>query len=306
MKKHVEAISKAFDQLKELVGDAVGERGCVVRPIVTRTGVISLDLVLGGGLPPGITEIFGPESVGKTTLLGSILRTAQAQEKYTAVLPSEHHEVEFLKELGVDPEKLLLIQAQSAHEALGAVADLISTANVVVAIDSLTSLQGSLKEDEWAQLRWDFLSRAGEEISRNSSLIIVSQVRTRRSADPRKRYTNETESANRRVTDLFTVRLDVRRTAVTENDYEMMVDVVTNLYGLPANIVQIPAEKKWGIRYDLDFLRTAVLRGIVQQVGAWYYLTSGDVKFGPGADKAASQLMSNSMAKNEVLRIVYP
>jgi hypothetical protein len=86
----------------------------------------------------------------------------------------------------------------------------------------------------------------------------------------------------------------------------MLVDVVTNLYGLPANIVQIPAEKKWGIRYDLDFLRTAVLRGIVQQVGAWYYPASGDVKFGPGAGKAASQLMSNSMAKNEVLRDVYP
>ena len=295
--------SKAYARLQHAVGQETGQASNPRNNISVRTRIYSLDFALGGGIPAGLNEIYGEESVGKTALIARILHAAQAQNKDTMLVPSEQCELEYLRALGVDLDSLLLTRGRDPRITLMAASDFVSDGpNRVLVIDSLTGLIGSLEAREWNNVVFDFIQRTADYMETTSSVIVVSQVRTRRSVQ-----TNEAiqgvVSASRRFADLFTVRLAFSREEVSDETFEMVINVEANLYAPPATIVRLPVIKGQGIQTDVDAIRVALSCGHLYRVGSWYRTQRGE-QFGPGI-KTAAQQFEESGAYKELEKLIY-
>lgn len=274
--------------------------------VSTSTGVVSLDGALGGGLPSGATEIYGPASSGKTSLLFEIIATAQRSGWVAALCPSEYLDIPYMRHLGVDLNSLVLLTGNTGEWILDGAIQFIETheglANgVLLAIDSATGLRPENDEfGNWNLMIDTFLAAALPALGASSAIVMTNQIRTRRSIRPDRFFVDgDTDSTARRILDRFSARLELGRSDVTDDRFSLWVNITASLLSRPGVVVQLPFLKGDGVDTMRDLLRVAVSGGVVEQLSSWFRF-EGEV-IGHGEDLAVEALEANRGLAKRIL-----
>ncbi len=267
--------------------------GVVSRVEAISTGSISLDAALGiGGIPRGrITEIYGPESSGKTTLCLHIIAEAQKQGGLAAFIDAEHAlDVNYAKRLNVDINNLLLSQPDYGEQALEIVDTLVrSNALDVIIIDSVAALvprseiEGEMGDPQMAmqaRLMSQALRKLTGAINRSkTSVIFTNQLRSKIGV----MFGNpETTTGGNALKFYASVRLDIRRIAAIKDAQNVIgnrtkVKVVKSKVAPPFKEVEFDILYNEGISKVGDLIDIAVEANIIKKGGAWF--TYGEDRF---------------------------
>ena len=278
------------------------------------TGSISLNAALGiGGIPRGrITEIYGPESSGKTTLSLHIIAEAQKSGGYAAFIDAEHAmDPEYAKKLGVDTDNLLISQPDTGEQALDITETLVrSGALDVIVIDSVAALvpkaelDGDMGDSHMglqARLMSQALRKLTGTVSKSrTSVIFINQIRHKIGVmfgSP------ETTTGGNALKFYASVRLDIRRIGqIKEGDQVVgnrtRVKVVKNKVAPPFKNTEFDIMYGEGISYEGDLLDLAVQADIVNKMGAWYSFNKE--KIGQGKENAKRYLQDNENVCTEI------
>ncbi|SVA35631.1 uncharacterized protein METZ01_LOCUS88485, partial [marine metagenome] len=279
------------------------------------TGCLSLDVALGvGGIPRGrVSEIFGPESSGKTTLALHIIAEAQKTGGYAAFIDAEHAmDAQYSKMLGVNIEELLVSQPDTGEQALEITETLVrSSALDVIVIDSVAALvpraelEGEMGDSHvglQARLMSQALRKLTGTVSRsNTAVIFINQIREKIGV----MYGNpETTPGGRALKFYTSVRLDIRRIATIKDGTDIIgnrtrVKVVKNKVAPPFKQTEFDIMYNQGISYEGDILDLAVKGEIVQKMGSWF--SYNDVKIGQGRENAKQYFMDNNDVREEII-----
>jgi recombination protein RecA len=278
------------------------------------TGAVNLDAAIGvGGVPRGrITEIFGPESSGKTTLALHVAANAQKAGGVAAYIDAEHAlDVEYAKKLGVDVENLLVSQPDTGEEGLEICEILVRSGAVdVIVIDSVAALvpkaeiEGDMGDSHvglQARLMSQALRKLAGSINRSrTSVVFINQLREKIGV----MFGNpETTTGGRALKFYSSVRLDVRRIgAVKERDAitgsRVRVKVVKNKVAPPFRQAEFDIMFNEGISRDALLVDIASEAGIIEKSGAWY--SYGKERIGQGRENAKLYLKDNAEMAAEV------
>ena len=287
----------------------------VAIPVIP-TGSIALDLALGvGGVPRGrVTEIYGPESSGKTTLALHIVAEAQKCGGSAAFIDAEHAlDIKYARRLGVQTNDLLISQPDYGEQALD-IADMLvrSGALDVIVIDSVAALipqaelegnMGDMQVGGQARLMSHALRKLTGSIHKsNTSVIFINQIRMKIGTMG---YGNpETTSGGNALKFYASVRMDIRKIQTLKNQDEVYggrtrVKVVKNKVAPPFREAQFDILYGEGISRSGELLDMGVDAKIVDKSGAWY--SYGSERLGQGKDNVRNFLLENPdiMAKIE-------
>jgi recombination protein RecA len=262
-----------MSEARDLILEAVRPRTVVVDRS-TRTGIVSLDLALGGSLPVGAIEIFGEDSVGKSSLIFQILAYAQMTGYQTALAAGEYLDIPLMRDLGVSLDNLLLFRGYG-HWVADALLDFQRMAArlrkpVVIAIDSITALRPDHEQTgEWLELVHQYLNEAVTTLPTGSAILVVSQVRARKSVDPRRTFAGGVETSLKRFSDRFTARMELMREDVEDSRYTLVINMLANVLRPSFFMVRLPFTKGGGVYRPLDLVRVAQQAGVVERAGAW-------------------------------------
>ena len=257
------------------------------------TGALSLDYALGiGGVPRGrVTEVYGPESSGKTTLCLHIIAEAQKKGGLAAFIDAEHAlDVNYAKRLGVDTPNLLISQPDFGEQALEITDTLVrSNALDVIVIDSVAALvprseiEGEMGDPTMAvqaRLMSQALRKLAGAISKSkTSLIFINQLRSKIGVmfgSP------ETTTGGNALKFYASVRLDIRRIAAIKDGTDVIgnrtkVKIVKSKVAPPFKQVEFDILYNEGISKTGDLIDLGVEHGIVKKGGAWF--TYGEDRF---------------------------
>ena len=278
------------------------------------TGALALDLALGiGGLPRGrITEIYGPESSGKTTLATHVVAEAQRNGGTCAYIDAEHAmDPVYAKAIGVDIDELLISQPDTGEQALEITDMLIrSGALDVVVIDSVAALtpraeiEGEMG-DTHVGLQARLMSQALRKLTGNLNksktiCIFINQLREKIGVmfgSP------ETTPGGRALKFYSSVRLDIRRIESIKDGVEVVgnrtrVKVVKNKVSPPFKQAEFDIMYGTGISREGSVLDLAVEEAIVKKSGAWY--TYDGEQLGQGRENAKKYLTENPEVMVEI------
>ena len=302
------AVELALAQIEKQFGKGsivrLGSREALLPIAVIPTGSISFDLALGvGGVPRGrVTEIFGPESSGKTTITLQIIAEAQRAGGLAAFVDAEHAlDPGYAKKLGVDVDNLLVSQPDSGEQALEITEALVRSGAIdVLVVDSVAALvpkaelDGEMGDSHMglqARLMSQALRKLTGTVSKSrTSLIFINQIREKIGV----MFGNpETTTGGRALKFYSSVRIDIRRiAAVKEGDTVVgsrtKVKVVKNKVAAPFREAEFDILYGEGISREGDALDLAVVQGIVEKSGAWYSY-SGE-RIGQGRENVRSYL----------------
>jgi len=305
------AIEQALTQIERRFGKgAIMKLGDVskIQVEVIPTGSIALDLALGvGGIPRGrITEIYGPESSGKTTLSLHIIASAQRAGGYAAFVDAEHAlDRAYAARLGVDTTNLLISQPDTGEQALEIVDALVrSNALDVVVIDSVAALtpraeiEGEMG-DAHVGLQARLMSQAMRKLtsaisSSNTSVVFTNQLREKVGV----MFGNpETTSGGKALKFYASIRLDIRRTDSIKQGQDVMgsrtrVRVVKNKVAPPFRVAEFDIMYSEGISREGGLIDLGLEMGLVKKSGAWFNV--GDIRLGQGRENAKEYLRQNS------------
>ena len=307
----------AISQIEKLFGQGsimrMGEDSIVKIESIS-TGSISLDAALGiGGIPRGrITEIYGPESSGKTTLTLHIIAEAQKTGGYAAFIDAEHAmDPEYAKKLGVDTDNLLISQPDTGEQALDITETLVrSGALDIIVIDSVAALvpkaelDGDMGDSHMglqARLMSQALRKLTGSVSKSrTSVIFINQIRHKNGV---MNGSPETTSGGNALKFYASLRLDIRRIGqIKEGDQVVgnrtRVKVVKNKVAPPFKNTEFDIMYGEGISYEGDLLDLAVQADIVNKMGAWY--SYNKEKIGQGRENAKRYLQDNENVRNEI------
>ena len=317
--KKTKALELAISQVDRQFGKGAIMRMGADQPVMLdnsiSTGCLSLDVALGvGGIPRGrVSEIFGPESSGKTTLALHIIAEAQKTGGYAAFIDAEHAmDAQYSKMLGVNIEELLVSQPDTGEQALEITETLVrSSALDVIVIDSVAALvpraelEGEMGDSHvglQARLMSQALRKLTGTVSRsNTAVIFINQIREKIGI----MYGNpETTPGGRALKFYTSVRLDIRRitsikdgTDITGN--RTRVKVVKNKVAPPFKQTEFDIMYNQGISFEGDILDLAVKGDIVQKMGSWF--SYNDMKIGQGRENAKQFLMDNNDVREEII-----
>ena len=285
-----------------------------VRVEAIPTGAINLDAAIGvGGIPRGrVTEIYGPESSGKTTLCLHVVANAQRAGGVAAYIDAEHAlDTEYARKLGVDVENLLISQPDTGEQALE-IADILvrSGAIDVVVIDSVAALvpkaeiEGDMGDSHvglQARLMSQALRKLTGAIARSkTSVIFINQLREKIGV----MFGNpETTTGGKALKFYASVRLDIRRIGPVKEKEDVIgshvrVKVVKNKVAPPFKQAEFDIMYAEGISHASLVLDIAAEAGIIEKSGAWYSYKGQ--KIGQGRENAKLFLKDNPALMTEV------
>jgi len=278
------------------------------------TGSLSLDIALGGvGIPRGrVTELFGPESSGKTTLALHIIANAQRAGGVAAFIDAEHAlDTTWAKRLGVDVSGLLVSQPDTGEQALDITEMLIRSNSVdVIVIDSVAALtpaaeiQGEMGDSHMG-LQARLMSQAMRKLTAvigksKTALVFINQIRMKIGV----MFGNpETTTGGKALKFYTSVRIDIRRLATIKDTTgavgsRVRARVVKNKIAPPFREAEFDIMFDSGISYEGDLLDLGSTCDVIQKSGAW--LNYGDMRLGQGRENAKKFLVENKDLCGEI------
>ena len=312
-----QALENALNEITKRYGDGsimrLGEAHTLQVDVIP-TGSLSLDLALGiGGIPRGrVTEIFGPESSGKTTIAQHIVAEAQKKGGTAAFIDMEHAlDPSYASVCGVDVDNLLISQPDMGEQALEIAETLVRSGAVeVVIIDSVAALvprselEGDMGDSHMgmqARLMSQALRKLSGAIKQtNTAVIFTNQLRQKIGVvfgNP------ETTSGGMALKFYASVRLDVRRIQSIKAGSEIIgnrhrVRVVKNKVAAPFRVAEFDIMYNEGISKVGDLLDLAVEYEIINKRGSFY--SYGETRLGQGREKTKDFLRENPNLVEEI------
>ena len=306
-----QALENALGQIEKQFGKGsimrLGDDSARMDIEVIPTGSLELDVALGiGGIPRGrVTEIYGPESSGKTTLTLHIAAQAQKMGGIAAFVDAEHAVDPFYaSKLGVDTENLLISQPSTGEEALEITEALVrSSAIDVIVIDSVAALvpkaeidgeMGDAHMGLQARLMSQALRKLTAIISKTkTSLIFINQIRYKIGVmfgSP------ETTTGGNALKFYSSVRLDIRRIETLKSGDEpignrVRVKVVKNKVAPPFRQAEFDVMYNSGISVQGGILDLGTKYGIINKAGTWY--SYGEERMGQGRENSKKFLVEH-------------
>src|SRR5438045_4898919 len=312
------ALNLAIAQIEKNCGKGaimkMGSADSRVRVESISTGAINLDAAIGvGGIPRGrVTEIYGPESSGKTTLCLHVVANAQRAGGVAAYIDAEHAlDTDYAVKLGVDVESLLVSQPDTGEQAMEICEILVRSGAVdVVVIDSVAALvpkaeiEGDMGDSHMglqARLMSQALRKLTGAIARSkTSVIFINQLREKIGV----MFGNPATTTGGKALKFYaSVRLDIRRIApVKENEdvigSHVRVKVVKNKVAPPFKQAEFDIMYAEGISHASLVLDIAAESGIIEKSGAWYSYKGQ--KIGQGRENSKMFLKDNPALMTEV------
>jgi len=306
------AIGLAMSQIERQFGKGAimrlgAEAAAYAVPVIS-TGAISLDSALGvGGIPRGrVTEIFGPEASGKTTIALHLIAEVQKTGGTAAFIDAEHAlDPVYAQKLGVKTEELLISQPDTGEQALEIAETLVRSGAIdVIVVDSVAALvpkaeiDGEMGEAQMglqARLMSQALRKLTGIISKsNTSMIFINQLRQKIGmfvGNP------ETTTGGNALKFYASVRLDVRRIGQikegeTTSGSRVRVKVVKNKVAPPFRQAEFDMMYGEGISREGDLLDLASEKGLVAKSGAWY--SYQEERIGQGRENAKKYLKEHT------------
>jgi recombination protein RecA len=278
------------------------------------TGAINLDAAIGiGGIPRGrVTEIYGPESSGKTTLSLHVVANAQREGGVAAYIDAEHAlDTEYARKLGVEVENLLISQPDTGEQALEICEILVRSGAVdVVVIDSVAALvpkaeiEGDMGDSHvglQARLMSQALRKLTGAIARSKTAVVfINQLREKIGV----MFGNpETTTGGKALKFYASVRLDIRRIGPVKEKEDVIgshvrVKVVKNKVAPPFKQAEFDIMYAEGISHTSLLVDISSESGIIEKSGAWY--SYNGQKIGQGRENAKLFLKDNPAMMAEV------
>ena len=285
-----------------------------VKVTVIPTGSISLDLALGvKGIPRGrVTEIYGSESTGKTTLALHILAEAQKQGGVGAFIDAEHAlDPDYAERIGVNIDDLLISQPDSAEQALQIVESLVSSGGVdVIVIDSVAALapkaeiageMGELQIGLQARIMSQALRKLSGITSRTkTSVIFLNQIRMKIGI----MFGNtETTPGGLALKFYSSIRIELRRIAQIKQGDQIVgnrirAKIVKNKVAPPFKITEFDIYYNEGISKTADLINTGIREGIITKAGSYFQYQNK--KIGQGMEQTKQFLKENPELAKEI------
>ena len=312
------ALDLALSQIERQVGKGsimrLGEASQRLAVETIPTGSLSLDMALGvGGVPRGrVTEIFGAESAGKSTLAQHIMAEAQKAGGTAAYIDAEHAmDPSYAGNLGVDLAELLVSQPDTAEQALEIAEYLVRSGAVdVVVIDSVAALvpraemEGDMGDSHMglqARIMSQALRKLSAAINRsNTSVVFINQLREKIGVvfgNP------EVTPGGRALKFYSSVRIDLRRVESIKQGAQVVgtrvrARVVKNKVAPPFRTAEFDIMFSRGISKEGDILDIASTDGIIKKAGSFY--SYGEVRLGQGRESAKEYLYQHKDMASEV------
>jgi len=312
------ALNTAITQIERAYGKGaimrMGAEGAKVHIEAISTGALNLDAAIGiGGLPRGrMSEVYGPESSGKTTLCLHVIANAQRGGGIAAFIDAEHAlDVAYARKLGVDVDGLLVSQPDTGEQALEIAEVLIRSSAVdVVVIDSVAALvpraeiEGEMG-DSHVGLQARLMSQALRKLTgavhrSNTAVIFTNQIREKVGV----MFGNpETTSGGRALKFYASVRLDIRRIGAIKDGQDVIgnrtrVKVVKNKCAPPFRHAEFDILYDEGVSHLGLLVDLGVENNIVEKSGSWF--SYGDLRLGQGKENAKQFLVENPDIAQEI------
>jgi len=311
-KEKSRALAAALGNIEKQFGKGsilrLGSREAVLPIEAISTGSISIDYALGiGGFPRGrISEIYGPESSGKTTVALQAVAEAQRKGGVAAFIDVEHAlDPIYAAKLGVDVDNLLVSQPDYAEQALEITSALVSSNSVdILVVDSVAALVPKAEldgemGDSFMGVQARLMSQAMRKLTgivskSKGCLIFINQIREKIGVmfgSP------ETTTGGRALKFYSSVRLDIRRIAAIKDGEQVIgnrtkVKVVKNKCAPPFREAEFDILYGQGISREGDLLDLATAQNIVEKSGSWY--SYGGERIGQGRENSRQFLKDNS------------
>jgi len=315
------AVETAISQIEKQFGKGsimkLGGNVIIDVPVIS-TGSLALDKALGiGGIPRGrVTEIYGPEASGKTTLALHAVAEAQRKGGIAAFVDAEHAlDTSYARKLGVNCDELLVSQPDTGEQALE-IADMLvrSGAVDVLVIDSVAALvpraeiEGEMGDSHMglqARLMSQALRKLTATISKTkTSLIFINQLRMKIGVvfgNP------ETTTGGNALKFYSSVRIEVRRTGAIKEGQEVVgnrtkAKVVKNKMAPPFKEAEFDITYGEGISVSGDLLDMGVKAGVIDKSGSWY--SYNDERIGQGRENVKKFFKDNPDYFDKILQQV--
>ena len=312
------ALNLAIAQIEKSCGKGsimkMGADSAKVRIDVIPTGAINLDAAIGvGGIPRGrVTEIYGPESSGKTTLCLHVVANAQRAGGVAAYIDAEHAlDTDYAQKLGVDIENLLVSQPDTGEQALEICEILVRSGAVdIVVVDSVAALvpkaeiEGEMGDSHvglQARLMSQALRKLTGAIARSkTSVVFINQLREKIGV----MFGNpETTTGGKALKFYASVRLDIRRIGPVKEKEDVIgshvrVKVVKNKVAPPFKQAEFDIMYAEGISHTSLLVDIGSESGIIEKSGAWYSYQGQ--RIGQGRENAKMFLKDNHSMMLEI------
>jgi recombination protein RecA len=320
-KERTKAVELAVSQIERQFGKGsimkLGDRQVMDIPVIPTTS-LSVDYALGvGGIPRGrVTEIFGPESSGKTTFALHVIAEAQRMGGLAAFIDAEHAlDPEYAKKLRCDVDNLMVSQPDSGEQALEIVEILIRSGAVdIVVVDSVAALVPKAEldgemGDSHVGLQARLMSQALRKLTgivskSKTSLLFINQIRDKIGVmfgSP------ETTTGGRALKFYASMRLDIRRIGAIKEGEETTgnrtrLRVVKNKVAPPFRSAEFDILYGEGISKEGDLIDLGIAHKIVDKSGSWF--SYGEIRLGQGRENARVFLKDNPDLAGEIDRKV--
>ena len=311
-KQREKALATAVTQIERSYGKGaimrMGSDGATLQIGSISTGAINVDAAIGiGGVPQGrITEIYGPESSGKTTLCLHVIANSQKEGGIAAFIDAEHAlDVQYARKLGVNVDDLLVSQPDTGEQALEIAEVLIrSNAVEVIVVDSVAALvpraeiEGEMGDSHvglQARLMSQALRKLTGAVNRsNCAVIFTNQIREKIGVmfgSP------ETTTGGRALKFYASLRMDIRRIGAIKEGQDVIgnrtrVKVVKNKCAPPFKQAEFDILYAQGISHTGLLIDLGVEHGIVTKSGSWFSLD--DLRLGQGKENVRNFLAENA------------
>jgi recombination protein RecA len=312
------ALNVAVAQIEKAHGKGaimrMGINGPKVQVPAISTGAINLDAAIGiGGIPRSrITEIYGPESSGKTTLCLHVIANAQRGGGVAAFIDAEHAlDIEYARKLGVDVDNLLVSQPDTGEQALEIAEVLVRSGAIdVIVIDSVAALvpraeiEGEMGDSHvglQARLMSQALRKLTGAINRSAGAVIfTNQIREKIGV----MFGNpETTTGGRALKFYASLRMDIRRIGSIKDKDTLVgnktrVKVVKNKVAPPFKQADFDIMFNVGIDHYGIIVDLGVESEVINKSGAWF--SYGDVRLGQGRENVKAFLQDNLKVAGEI------